>query len=124
MCLAVPSEDIYHAVTNAVAVDEVGDHPVRWLVLGSDRAGNLLELVVMDRPLARRSFTPCQCGRLPATAAEGQARTDMNGQAGRRCGLPDAEFPDLGVCKPWSHGHTLRATGLMRRDRLGLRHGG
>jgi hypothetical protein len=23
---------------------------VRWLVLGTDRAGNLLELVVMDRP--------------------------------------------------------------------------
>jgi hypothetical protein len=23
---------------------------VRWLVLGQDRAGNLLELVVMDRP--------------------------------------------------------------------------
>jgi hypothetical protein len=29
---------------------EVGDNPVRWLVLGPDRAGNLLELVVMDRP--------------------------------------------------------------------------
>jgi hypothetical protein len=29
---------------------EVGDDPVRWLVPGPDRAGNLLELVVMDRP--------------------------------------------------------------------------
>jgi hypothetical protein len=28
----------------------VGDDPARWLVLGPDRAGNLLELVVMDRP--------------------------------------------------------------------------
>jgi hypothetical protein len=28
----------------------VGEDPVRWLVLGPDRAGNLLELVVMDRP--------------------------------------------------------------------------
>jgi hypothetical protein len=46
----IPSEDIHHAVINAVAVDEVGDDPVRWLVLGPDRAGNLLELVVLDRP--------------------------------------------------------------------------
>lgn len=45
----IPGEDIQHAITNAVAVDEVGDDPVRWLVLGPDRAGNLLELV-MDRP--------------------------------------------------------------------------
>jgi hypothetical protein len=47
----IPSEDIHHAIINAVAVDEVGDDPVRWLVLGPDRAGNLLELVVMDRPV-------------------------------------------------------------------------
>ena len=45
-----PGEDIHHAIDNAVAVEEVGDDPVRWLVLGPDRAGNLLELVVMDRP--------------------------------------------------------------------------
>ena len=36
----IPSEDIHRAVID----------PVRWLVLGPDRAGNLLELVVMDRP--------------------------------------------------------------------------
>jgi hypothetical protein len=46
----IPSEDIRHAVINAVDVDEVGDDSLRWLVLGPDRAGNLLELVVMDRP--------------------------------------------------------------------------
>jgi hypothetical protein len=46
----IPGEDIRHAIGNAVAVEEVGDDPVRWLVLGPDRAGNLLELVVMDRP--------------------------------------------------------------------------
>jgi len=46
----IPSEDVHHAIINAVAVGEVGDDPVRWLVLGPDRAGNLLELVVMDRP--------------------------------------------------------------------------
>jgi hypothetical protein len=46
----IPGEDIRHAIDNAVAFEEVGDDPVRWLVLGPDRAGNLLELVVMDRP--------------------------------------------------------------------------
>ena len=46
----IPGEDILHAVHHAVTVDEVGDDPMRWLVLGPDRAGNLLELVVMDRP--------------------------------------------------------------------------
>jgi hypothetical protein len=35
----IASEDIRHAVINAVAVDEVGDDTVRWLVLGPDRAG-------------------------------------------------------------------------------------
>ena len=46
----IPGEDIRHAIDNAVAVEEVGDDPVRWLVLGPDRAGNLPGLVVMDRP--------------------------------------------------------------------------
>jgi hypothetical protein len=46
----IPGEDILHAVNHAIIVEEVGDDPVRWLVLGPERAGNLLELVVMDRP--------------------------------------------------------------------------
>ena len=46
----IPGEDIRHGINHAITVDEVGDDPVRWLVLGPDRAGNLLELVVMDRP--------------------------------------------------------------------------
>ena len=47
----IASEDILHAINHAITVDEVGDDSVRWLVLGPDRAGNLLELVVMDRPV-------------------------------------------------------------------------
>jgi len=47
----IAGEDILHAINHAITVDEVGDDPVRWLVLGPDRAGNLLELVVMDRPV-------------------------------------------------------------------------
>jgi hypothetical protein len=46
----IPGKDILHAINHATTVEEVGDDPVRWLVLGPDRAGKLLELVVMDRP--------------------------------------------------------------------------
>jgi hypothetical protein len=46
----VGEEDIQHVVRGALAVDEIGEDPTRYLVLGPDRAGNLLELVVLDRP--------------------------------------------------------------------------
>ena len=46
----VEEEDIQHAVRHAVAVEEVAEDPTRYLLLGPDRAGNVLELVVMDRP--------------------------------------------------------------------------
>ncbi len=46
----VEHEDMQHALENALLVEEVGDDPVRWLILGPDRAGNILELVVLDRP--------------------------------------------------------------------------
>ena len=46
----VDPEDIQHAVAHALTVDEVGEDPLRYLVLGPDRGGNLLELVVPDRP--------------------------------------------------------------------------
>jgi hypothetical protein len=43
-------EDIQHALVHALTVDEIGEDPLRYLVLGPDRAANLLELVVLDRP--------------------------------------------------------------------------
>lgn len=46
----VDPEDIQHALVHALAVDQVGEDPDRYLVLGPDRAANLLELVVLDRP--------------------------------------------------------------------------
>jgi len=46
----VEAEDIEHALHNAMVVEEVGEDPTRYLVIGPDRAGNLLEVVVMDRP--------------------------------------------------------------------------
>jgi len=32
-----------------MVVEEIATDPIRYLVLGPDRAGNLLEVVVMDR---------------------------------------------------------------------------
>ena len=46
----VEDGDIQHALSNAVVIEEVAEDPIRYLVLGPDRAGNLLELIVMDRP--------------------------------------------------------------------------
>lgn len=44
----IPDEDIRHAYEHAVAWAELGDDPPRYLMAGADRAGNLLELVVME----------------------------------------------------------------------------
>lgn len=44
----VPDEDIEHAVVHAVTWAELGDDPPRYLLAGPDRAGSLLELVVLD----------------------------------------------------------------------------
>ncbi|MDQ3431811.1 MAG: hypothetical protein M3467_06255 [Actinomycetota bacterium] len=46
----VEPEAIQHAVEKALLVEEIGEDPTRWLVLGPDHAGNLFELVVLDRP--------------------------------------------------------------------------
>jgi hypothetical protein len=46
----VDPEDIQHALTHALAVDQVGEDPDRYLVLRPGQAANLLELVVLDRP--------------------------------------------------------------------------
>jgi hypothetical protein len=43
----VSEEDMLHAVEHSLVVDDLGEDPDRWLVLGPDTAGNLLELVVL-----------------------------------------------------------------------------
>jgi hypothetical protein len=43
----VADDDIVHAIDHALAVEDIGEDPDRWLVLGPDRAGNLLEVVVL-----------------------------------------------------------------------------
>ncbi|HEX3910764.1 MAG TPA: hypothetical protein VHW67_08695 [Solirubrobacteraceae bacterium] len=43
----VADEDIRHAIDHALATEDAGEDPDRWLVIGPDRAGNLLEVVVL-----------------------------------------------------------------------------
>lgn len=43
----IEDDDIAHAVDNALAVEDMGEDPDRYLVLGPDRAGNVLEVVVL-----------------------------------------------------------------------------
>jgi len=39
--------DVVQPVDNALAVEHAAEDPERWLVIGPDRAANLLEIVVM-----------------------------------------------------------------------------
>jgi hypothetical protein len=43
----VANEDIRHTIDHALAIEDAGEDPDRWLVIGPDRAGNLLEVVVL-----------------------------------------------------------------------------
>lgn len=43
-------EDIAHANEHAITWVQLGDDPPRYLVVGPDRSGNLLELVVIEVP--------------------------------------------------------------------------
>ena len=44
----IGDDDIDHALTHSVTWTELGEDPPRYLLVGPDRAGNLLELVVVD----------------------------------------------------------------------------
>ncbi len=39
--------DIRHSIDHALAIEDAGEDPDRWLVIGPDRSGNLLEVVVL-----------------------------------------------------------------------------
>jgi hypothetical protein len=43
----VADQDILHAIDHALAIEDASEDPDRWLLLGPDTAGNLLEVVVM-----------------------------------------------------------------------------
>lgn len=44
----VVDEDVVHAIDHSLAVEDAGEDPDRWLVIGADRAGNLLEVIVLS----------------------------------------------------------------------------
>lgn len=43
----ISDEDMLRALEHALVVEDLGDDPDRWLVIGPDRAANLLEVVVL-----------------------------------------------------------------------------
>lgn len=43
----VADEDVLHVIDHALAFEDAGEDPDRWLLIGPDPAGNLLEVVVM-----------------------------------------------------------------------------
>jgi hypothetical protein len=43
----VEDDDILHAIEHSMVVDDVGEDPDRWLVIGPDRSANLLEVIVL-----------------------------------------------------------------------------
>jgi len=43
----VADQDILHAIDHALAIEDAGEDPDRWLLIGPDTAGNLLEVVVL-----------------------------------------------------------------------------
>jgi hypothetical protein len=43
----IADEDILHAIDHALAIEDIGEDPDRWLVLRLDRAANMLEVVVL-----------------------------------------------------------------------------
>lgn len=46
-CDGIADEDILHAIDHALAVEDIGEDPDRWLVLSPDHAANMLEVVVL-----------------------------------------------------------------------------
>lgn len=43
----VVDEDIHHAIDHAIVIEDAGEDPDRWLAIGPDRVGNLLEVVLI-----------------------------------------------------------------------------
>jgi hypothetical protein len=43
----IAEDDILHTIEHSMVIDDLGQDPDRWLVIGPDRAGNLLEVVVL-----------------------------------------------------------------------------
>jgi hypothetical protein len=43
----ISDDDMLHAIEHRIVVDDIGEDPDRWLLIGPDRAANLLEIVIL-----------------------------------------------------------------------------
>ena len=43
----IADDDILHAIEHSIVIDDLGEDPDRWLVIGPDHATNLLEVIVL-----------------------------------------------------------------------------
>ncbi|MDP1794196.1 MAG: hypothetical protein Q8K63_08665 [Acidimicrobiales bacterium] len=43
----MPDEDIAHAFAHGLVSEQIGEDPDRWIVIGPNKAGNLLEVIVL-----------------------------------------------------------------------------
>jgi hypothetical protein len=43
----ITEAEAIHAIEHFLALEDAGEEPDRWLVIGPDHAGNLIEIVVM-----------------------------------------------------------------------------
>lgn len=43
----ITDDDTLHAFEHPMVIDDLGEDPDRWLVIGPDRAANLLEVIVL-----------------------------------------------------------------------------
>lgn len=43
----IADDEMLHAIDHSLVVDDLGEDPDRWLVIGPDQAAKLLELVVL-----------------------------------------------------------------------------
>lgn len=57
----VARDDMRHALENALLLEEIGEDPVRWLILGPARAGTFLSLSFSTGLKAPRSSTRWRC---------------------------------------------------------------
>jgi len=114
----IPGEDILHAINHAITVEEVGDDPVRWLVPGPDRAGNLPG-TGGDGPPGRPGGHPrhADANPIPAAAPEGQARTGMNNHGHRTDGTPISDADLEAMADEAERGYDVDT--ILRRRRGG-----
>ena len=89
----IEDADIDHAVRHATVVEEVAEDPVRYLPIGPDLSGNLLELIVLDRsqgPAVMQAILGSASQVSPAAAARRMTMTKDHGRKEDGTAITDA----------------------------------